>query len=56
MVQAGTDYYQVLKLASDATATDIKKAYKALSLLVHPDRNHARGAADAFKVLGQVSA
>ena len=35
----------------NATAAQIKKAYKTLSLEIHPDRNHARGAEEAFKLV-----
>ena len=33
------DPFTILDLASDATPRDIKKAYRKLSLLKHPDRN-----------------
>jgi curved DNA-binding protein CbpA len=35
----------------EATDSDIKKSYKKLALQLHPDKNHAPGAAEAFKVL-----
>lgn len=33
-----TDLYALFDLASDASASDIRKAYRKKSLKVHPDR------------------
>ena len=33
------DYYKTLELEENASQTDIKKAYRRLSLLYHPDKN-----------------
>ena len=36
---AAKDYYQILGLAKNATADQIKKTYRKLAMQYHPDRN-----------------
>ena len=43
------DYYSVLGVDKKATQEQIKKAYRKLSLLTHPDKNGYEGADEAFK-------
>lgn len=50
------DYYEILGISKDAPDSDIKKAYKKLALQLHPDKNHAPGAAEAFKAIGNAAA
>ncbi|HSA97176.1 MAG TPA: DnaJ domain-containing protein, partial [Acidobacteriota bacterium] len=53
------DYYQVLGVARDASADEVKKAYRQLALRHHPDRNPGskedeekfKEAAEAYSVL-----
>lgn len=46
---APTAFYEILSLEKTASDGDIKKAYRKLSLLTHPDKNGYEGADEAFK-------
>jgi curved DNA-binding protein len=47
------DYYQIMGVPEDASADEIKKAYRRLARKHHPDLNKDEGAADRFKELGE---
>lgn len=49
------DYYEVLSVTKEATDNEIKKSYKRLALQLHPDKNRAPGAVEAFKILGKAA-
>jgi DnaJ family protein C protein 8 len=40
--------YEILLLTPDATEDELKRQYRQLSLLVHPDKCQEENAADAF--------
>lgn len=48
------DYYKILGVEKDATDNDIKKAYRKLAIIHHPDKNpDDEGAAERFKDVGE---
>ena len=46
---AKRDYYDVLGLKQDASAAEVKKAYRRLAMALHPDRNPESGSEEKFK-------
>lgn len=50
--RASKDLYKILGIERDANEDTIKKAYKKLAILLHPDKNPAPGADEAFKAVG----
>jgi len=48
------DYYKILDIEKDAGETEIKKAYRKLAIIHHPDKNpDDEAAADRFKDIGE---
>lgn len=47
----GKDPYSILGVTPTCSDDDIKKYYKKLAFLVHPDKNNQPGAEEAFKIL-----
>jgi len=48
-VRREQDFYRILNIDKSAKEADIKKAYRKLALLLHPDKCSVEGAEDAFK-------
>lgn len=46
-------FYEVLGVSNDASESDIKKAYRTLSLKYHPDRNPNEEAKSIFQSIGE---
>ena len=50
-----SNYYQILGVSQDASAEDIKKAFRRLAMQYHPDRNpeNVREAGEKFKEINE---
>ncbi|XP_022968694.1 uncharacterized protein LOC111467857 [Cucurbita maxima] len=49
------DWYGILQIDQSADETIIKKQYRKLALLLHPDKNKFAGAEAAFKLVGEAN-
>ncbi len=53
MATTKRDYYEILGVARNAGAEEIKKAFRRLAMQYHPDRNKEDGAEARFKQVGE---
>lgn len=49
------DWYKILQIEQTVDAVTIKKQYRKLSLLIHPDKNKFAGAEAAFKMISEAN-
>src|SRR5436189_2981512 len=49
MAEVAGDFYELLEVSRDATADDLKRAYRRLARQLHPDTNPDPAAEDRFK-------
>ncbi|CAE7720053.1 dnaJ, partial [Symbiodinium microadriaticum] len=47
--EAGPNFFQLLGVGRDSTESDIKKAFRNLSRILHPDKNKSPDAALEFQ-------
>ena len=48
-----TDFYEIMDIKREATDSEVKKSYRRLALQLHPDKNGAPGADEAFKMVSR---
>ncbi|XP_042896807.1 dnaJ homolog subfamily B member 1 isoform X2 [Parasteatoda tepidariorum] len=55
-IRSCSDYYEILGVTKEAGESELRKQYKKLALQLHPDKNKAPGAVEAFKAVGNAFA
>lgn len=48
-----TSFYEILAVVKTSSDGEVKKAYRKISLLTHPDKNGYEGADEAFKMVSR---
>ena len=48
------NFYEFLEIQNDASTSEIRKAYRRLSLVLHPDKNQAEDAEEKFRWLAAI--
>ncbi|XP_062184214.1 uncharacterized protein LOC133888107 [Phragmites australis] len=52
-IDGESDWYRILSLSTFADEEEVKKQYRKLALLLHPDKNKSVGAEEAFKLISE---
>jgi hypothetical protein len=52
-IDGENDWYRILSLSASADEEDVKKQYKKLALMLHPDKNKSVGGEAAFKLVSE---
>jgi len=52
-IDGESDWYRILSLGAFADEEEVKKQYRKLALLLHPDKNKSVGAEEAFKLISE---
>ncbi|OEL14035.1 hypothetical protein BAE44_0024947 [Dichanthelium oligosanthes] len=52
-IDGESDWYRILSLGAFADEEEVKKQYRRLALLLHPDKNKSIGAEEAFKLISE---
>eukprot|EP01018_Ginkgo_biloba_P035405 Gb_16941 [translate_table: standard] len=53
LIKRNRDYYAILGVEKECSVDEVRKAYRKLSLKVHPDKNKAPGSEEAFKAVSK---
>lgn len=52
--EVNQNFYEYLELTQEASTSEIRKAYRRLSLILHPDKNDAEDASIKFRWLASI--
>ena len=52
--EVNQNFYEYMELTQEATTSEIRKAYRKLSLVLHPDKNDAEDASIKFRWLASI--
>ena len=47
------DFYEVLEVGRDASEDDIKRSYRRMAMVYHPDKNNSPDAGERFKEVAE---